>query len=78
MTNLVAAVSSQQFLKCSAPTWHEGTPFYTGFKREGVDNSLGVEAVESAHQVFIRAAAALLREWPRSHGLRAVATNFQV
>lgn len=63
------AVNSQQFLKGAAPSWDDGTPYYTG---------LNPRAVEAAHQVFIRAASKLLREWPRSHGLRAVATNFQV
>lgn len=63
------AVASQQFLKGAAPSWDDGTPYYTG------PNPRDVEA---KHQVFIRAASKLLKEWPRSHGLRAVATNFQV
>jgi len=65
VTNLVA---SQQFLKGAAPTYSDGTPYYTG---------ANADDFEAAHQVFIRKASALLREWPRSHGLRAVATNFQ-
>lgn len=34
--------------------------------------------MEKVHERFIREASGLLRTWPRSHGLRAVATNFQV
>jgi hypothetical protein len=64
-----AAVASQQFLKGAAPTYSDGTPYYTG---------ANADDFEASHQVFIRKASALLREWPRSHGLRAVATNFQV
>jgi hypothetical protein len=63
------AVASQQFLKGAAPSWEDGTPFYTGPNPDDV---------EKAHRRFIKEASALLRQWPRSPGLRAVATNFQV
>jgi hypothetical protein len=63
------AVASQQFLKGAEPSWEDGTPFYTG---------PNADDVAVAHERFIKQASALLREWPRSPGLRAVATNFQV
>jgi len=61
-------VASQQLLTGGAPSWADGNPYYT------CENAKDVEA---AHQRFIYDVSAFLREWPRSHGLRAVATNFQ-
>lgn len=63
------AVASQQFLKGGEPSWEDGTPYYTG---------PNADKVEEAHQKFLRDASYLMRNTPRSHGLRAVATNFQV
>ena len=62
------AVQGQQLLKGGAPAWDEGHPFNTG---------PNADAVSKAHERFIRHASALFRDWPRSAGLRAVATNFQ-